>query len=58
MKRFIRFLLIFFLIVASTIVYARYGGTVGLSTKEYKIDTKDIADSFDGIKIVHFSDLH
>ena len=58
MKKFIRFLLILFLLIALLVIYARYGGTEGLKTKEYTIETKDIATTFDGIKIVHFSDLH
>ena len=57
MKKFIRFLLIIVLVISLTIVYARYGGTRGLITKEYKIET-NIDNSFDGLKIVHFSDLH
>ena len=58
MKKFIRFLLILFLLIALVVIYARYGGTEGLKTKEYTIETKDIATTFDGIEIVHFSDLH
>ena len=57
MKKFIKFLLIIILVISLTIVYARYGGTRGLITKEYKIET-NIDNSFDGLKIVHFSDLH
>ena len=51
MKKFIRFLLILFLLIALVVIYARYGGTEGLKTKEYTIETKDIATTFDGIKI-------
>ena len=57
MKKLIRFLLIIILILSLLIIYARYGGTRGLITKEYPIETT-IDDSFDGLKIVHFSDLH
>lgn len=57
MKKLIRFLLIIILILSLLVVYARYGGTRGLITKEYSIETT-IEDSFDGLKIVHFSDLH
>lgn len=57
MKKFIKFLLIIILVISLTIVYARYGGTRGLITKEYKIEA-NIDNSFDGLKIVHFSDLH
>lgn len=58
MKKFIRGLLIFILFVILIIIYSRYIGTSGLITKEYKIETEEIAASFDGLKIVHFSDLH
>lgn len=58
MKKIIRFLFILLLIILLFIIYARYEGTNGLITKEYKLETADINNSFDGIKIVHFSDLH
>lgn len=58
MKKFIRFLLILVLVITLTLLSARYLGTRGLITKEYKIETKEIPSSFDGLKIVHFSDLH
>lgn len=58
MKKIIRLLLIVILLITITIIYARYGGTSGLITKEYKIDVANIDNSFDGLKIIHFSDLH
>lgn len=58
MKKFIRFLLILILIITLILLYARYVGTTGLITKEYKIETTDIPSSFDGLKVIHFSDLH
>lgn len=58
MKKIIRFLLILLLLISLIIIYSRYVGTTGLITKEYKIETTDIPNSFDGLKIVHFSDLH
>ena len=39
MKKLIRFLLIIILILSLLIIYARYGGTRGLITKEYQIET-------------------
>lgn len=57
MKKIIRLLLIMILSIVLIVVYARYGGTKGLITKEYTLEVK-IEDSFNGIKIVHFSDLH
>lgn len=58
MKKIVRFFLIIFLLITITIIYARYGGTSGLITKEYKIESSLIGEDFDGLKIVHFSDLH
>ena len=58
MKKLIRFLLILALIITLILLYSRYIGTTGLITKEYKIETADIPNSFDGLKVIHFSDLH
>lgn len=58
MKKLIKFIIIIILIITLSIAYARYVGTTGLVTKEYKIETHNISDSFSGLKIVHFSDLH
>lgn len=58
MKKIVRFFLIIFLLITITIIYARYGGTSGLITKEYKIESSLIGEDFDGLKVVHFSDLH
>lgn len=58
MKKFLKILLILILIITLTLLYSRYIGTSGLITKEYTIEAKNIGKSFDGLKIVHFSDLH
>ena len=58
MKTFFKWLAIIFIILFFIIVYARYIGTLGFITKEYTISSKDIPNEFDGLKIVHFSDLH
>lgn len=57
MKKLIRFLLIFICLISVIVLYARYGGTRGLITKEYTLNV-NIDESFNGIKVVHFSDLH
>lgn len=57
MKRLIKFLIGFVCIIVLALLYARYVGTSGLITKEYTLEV-NIDDSFDGIKVVHFSDLH
>lgn len=58
MKKFLKWLCTIFLIIILIIIYARYIGTMGLTTKEYSIIDQDIPSNFDGLKIVHFSDLH
>ena len=58
MKKIIKFMIIIFIIIFLLIIYARYIGPMGFITKEYTINDKDIPIGFDGIKIVHFSDLH
>ena len=58
MKRIFKWLLIIFTTLFLIIVYARYVGTMGLTTKEYMISSPDLPKGFDGIKVVHFSDLH
>ena len=58
MRKIIKWLLILLICLFLIIVYARYVGTSGLITKEYTINTDSIPDGFDGIKIVHFADLH
>lgn len=58
MKKFLKWLFIIALIIISIIIYARYIGTLGLITKEYTIKDTNLPSDFDGLKIVHFSDLH
>lgn len=53
--------LLFFLLLLTiilTIIYARYFGTTGLYQKNIQIKDENISDSFNGFKIVHFSDFH
>ena len=58
MKKIIKWLIIIFVVILSVIIYARYIGTMGLVTKEYVVEDSNIPKGFDGMKIVHFSDLH
>ena len=55
-KRNIFIYLLFF--IALLFLYGYYIEPKNLSIKEYKIENKDIPDSFDGLKIIHFSDVH
>lgn len=46
------------LIIIGIILYARFVGTMGFKTKEYSLYSEYLPNSFDGVKIVHFSDIH
>ncbi len=58
MKKVLKWLFIIIVFIIGIVLYARFVGTMGLTTKEYVIMDKDVPDNFDGLKIVHFSDLH
>ena len=58
MKTIIKYIITIFIIILLIIIYARYIGTMGFDTNEIVINDKDIPDNFDGLKIVHFSDIH
>ncbi len=53
-----KFIIVCFLIIAGTILWARFIGTRGLIVREYALTNNLIPQSFVGSKIVHFSDLH
>ena len=58
-KRNFKSILIYLLLIISLIaLYSHYVEPYNLIIKEYKIENKLIPKSFDGIKIVHFSDIH
>jgi len=57
-KKIIKTLLIIIIILVLIILYSRYIATKGLKTKEITISNQNINEDFDGLKIVHFSDLH
>ena len=44
-------------IICSLYFYAKYVGVKGLVVKEYRINSEILSENFDGIKIVHFSDI-
>ena len=48
-----------FIVIIITLIffYAKYIGIKGIKVKEYKIESNILTENFDGIKIVHFSDL-
>lgn len=57
MKKILYSILILLIITLGILLYSRFIGTIGLKTNENKIET-NIAESYDGLKIIHFSDLH
>jgi len=53
-----KFLIIFLIIISLVLIYARFIEPSFLKTNEIKITSEKIDDTFHGLKIVHFSDLH
>ena len=51
----IMFIMIFLILI---LFYSRYIGTTGLITHEIVINNSNLDSDFDGLKIVHFSDIH
>ena len=57
-KKIIKTFILIIAAIVLTILYSRYIGTIGLKTNEIVINDKNLNISYDGLKIVHFSDLH
>jgi len=57
-KNVLKIIITLIIIMALLILYSRYIATTGLITKEITITNEKLNEDFDGIKIVHFSDLH
>ena len=58
MKKVLKVFIIIITLIVLLLLYSRFIGTTGLTTKEYTIKDNNISNDFDGIKIVHFSDMH
>ena len=58
MKKILYKILLTLTIILSILIYSRFIGTTGLKTNEIPINTKSISNSYNGLKIVHFSDIH
>ena len=56
-KKVIKIIAIIFIISLVFIVYTKIISTNGLKVKEERIELKKIPDSFNGVKIIQFSDL-
>lgn len=58
-KSFIAKLFTFILLIGfAVLLYSHFIGTKGLLIREYNVTSDKIPTSFNGFKIVHFSDLH
>ena len=57
MKKVLSSILGFLIIIFIILIYSRFVGVIGLDTNEINLST-NIVDSYDGLKIVHFSDIH
>ncbi|MCI7241137.1 MAG: metallophosphoesterase [Bacilli bacterium] len=58
MKKILKIFITIIILIILLLLYSRFIGTIGLNTKEYTIKDNNISNDFDGIKIVHFSDIH
>lgn len=57
MKKFLISIILVLVVIFGILIYSRFIGVRGLDTKEIVINT-NISEGYDGLKIVHFSDLH
>ena len=58
MKKIIITIIVTIILITSVLLWSRYISTSGLIVKEYKIESSKLPQSFHGLKLVHFSDLH
>ena len=58
MKKILYSILAILIIIFLILLYARFIGTIGLNTNEISYQTEYISESYNGLKIVHFTDLH
>lgn len=58
-KKFIKcFIPILLVIILLILVWGRFGEINILTANDYRVENENIPDSFNGLKIVHFSDMH
>lgn len=58
MKKILYIIILILTLILLTLVYSRFIGTIGLITNEIPLTTNNIKNSYNGLKIVHFSDIH
>ncbi len=56
-RKILNFFIFFVLLVIGIVLYSKYVGTKGLIVKEYRVESEILTTNFNGLKIVHFSDL-
>ena len=57
-KKILKYIISFVIIIILILLYSRFIATTGLKVKEYNIINNKITDSFDGLKVIHLSDIH
>lgn len=57
MKKWVKVLLLVIIIISTLFLWSRYISTNRLKVKEYAIIDEKLPDNFNGLKIVHFSDI-
>ena len=57
-KRIIKISIIMTIIIVSFFAYTTYISSAKISVREYRLKNKKIPDNLNGLKILHFSDLH
>ena len=55
--KLLNFFIFFVLLIVLIFFYSKYVGTKGLIVKEYRIESEKLTNNFNGLKIVHFSDV-
>ena len=58
MKKALIIITTLIIIIASILIYSRFIATSGLITNEILIKIDNLSNSYDGLKILHFTDLH
>lgn len=58
MKFRYKFLIVFILLISSLLLWSRYISTMGFNVNEYKVINNNLPVSFNGLKVVHISDIH
>lgn len=58
MKKWVKFLLSIIFVISFILLYSRFISTRGFKVLEYSIVDSKLPSNFNGLKIVHFSDIH